>query len=330
MGTWLQRMGALISGHGQHTPVPVATALERRPTVSAPANPTPTALAARAAEPSHAWRLPFFEWLLDTGPLDESPLHDSERRLLAQLDTAVANDATRSSLLPRAPTVVPALLNSLRDESQSAASLAQRVTRDPQLVAEVLRMANGAQTRGDTAVLDIADAIQRLGTNGLRRAIARVLLKPIFDGRGDSLSARCASRLWLHSEAKANACQREAAARGLDPFEGYLTGLMHNIGWTATLRAIDRSDAGAARTRYSEAFAHAIEPRRESFFALLVMSWQLSDALTRLAVELIDTDIGSVTTPLGHALNAADEQASLEMLDAGSALGPIDLSKLAH
>ena len=173
--------------------------------------------------------------------------------------------------------------------------------------AEVLRMANSAQARGSAAVLDITEAIQRLGTDGLRRAIARVVLKPVFDGHGDTLSARCAARLWMHSEAQAEACQNAAAARGLDPFEGYLTGLLHNIGWTAALRAIDRSDAGAP-ARFSQAFARAIERRRESFFALLVLPWQLGDALAALAVALIDSDLDDVTGPLGEALRAADRK----------------------
>jgi len=326
MSNWLQRMGALIGGRAS-VPPPSPPA-----SVPAPMSPPPRAavpVAPVAPVAQSAWRLPFFAWLVDAGPLLDTSLHNSERRLLAQIDAALASDTARGGLLPRAPAVVPALLSGLRDDSQSAGTLAQRVARDPHLVAEVLRMANSAQARGAAAVLDITEAIHRLGTNGLRRAIARVLLKPIFDGQGESLSARCSARLWMHSEAKADACQHEAAALGLDPFEGYLTGLMHNIGWTALLRAIDRS-GGAPPTEFSAAFAQAIERRRESFFALLVLPWQLSDALSALAVELIDSDIDDVRSPLGQALRAADEQASMEMLQASDAFGSIDLAKLAH
>jgi HD-like signal output (HDOD) protein len=275
-------------------------------------------------------QLPFFEWLIDAGPTLDSALRDDEQRLLARLDAVLASDSSRTALLPRAPAVIPQLLNSLRHDSQSAGAIAERVIRDPHLVAEVLRMANSAQTRAIAPVTDLAEAVDRLGTDGLRRAIARVVLKPMFDGQADSLSARCAPRLWQHSEAKAAACLKEAAARGLDPFDGYLAGLLHNVGWTAALRAIDRSTTGGgAPAQFSRAFVAAFEPRRESFFALLVMPWQLTDALTELAVELLDGGLAAARSPLGEALRAADTRASLEMLGAGSLMDAIEVG-VAH
>jgi HD-like signal output (HDOD) protein len=273
-------------------------------------------------------QLPFFEWLVDTGPVLDTPLHGGEQHLLARLDAVLASDSSRTALLPRAPAVIPQLLNSLRDDRQSAGAIAQRIAKDPHLVAEVLRMSNSAQTRAITRVSDIAEAVNRLGADGLRRAISRVVLKPMFDGQADSLSARCAPRLWQHSEVKAAVCLKEAAARGLDPFDGYLAGLMHNVGWTAALRAIDRSEGGAP-AQFSRAFVTAFEPRRESFFALLVMPWQLTDALTELAVELLDGGLAAARSPLGEALRAADARASLEMLGAASLMDAIEIG-IAH
>ena len=330
MSNWLQRVGALF---GERTgALPPAVAARSRAALAVVRAPvaTPALVAAAATLPETApdLQLPFFEWLLGAGPALDTSLHDSEKLLLARLDTVLASDASRTSLLPRAPSVIPQLLNSLRDESQSAEALAQRVMKDPHLVAEVIRMANSTLTRGGTPVTEIAEAINRLGTDGLRRAVARVVLKPMFDGQADSLSARCAPRLWQHSEAKASACLQEATERGLDPFEGYLAGLMHNVGWTAALRAIDRSPGGAP-TQFSRAFVEAFEGRRETFFALLVMPWQLTDGLTALGVELLDGGLACATSRLGEALRAADERASLEVLGAGGLLDSIEIG-LAH
>ena len=317
MSNWLQRVGALFGGRTGAPPRVVAA----RPQPALAIVRAPVAAPAVVTAPD--LQLPFFEWLLGAGPALDTSLHDSEKLLLARLDTVLASDALRTSLLPRAPAVIPQLLSSLRDESQSAEALAQRVMKDPHLVAEVIRMANSTLTRGGTPVTEIAEAINRLGTDGLRRAIARVVLKPMFDGQADSLSARCAPRLWQHSEAKASACLQEAAERGLDPFEGYLAGLMHNVGWTAALRAIDRSPGGAP-TQFSRAFVEAFETRRETFFALLVMPWQLTDGLTALGVELLDGGLACATSRLGESLRAADERASLEVLGAGSLLDSIE------
>ncbi len=324
MSSWMQRVGAMFGGRANPQ---VAAAVAARVAPTPPVAPVhgpavaPALSGGEDADPvptgAADLQLPLFEWVIGAGPALDTTLHDSERRLLAELDAVLASDASRNSLLPRAPAVIPQLLNSLRDESASAQELAQRVMRDPHLVAEVIRMANGAQARSTNPVTDIAEAIGRVGTAGLRRAIARVVLKPMFDGHAHTLSARCAARLWQHSEAKALACQGEAAMRGIDPFEGYLTGLMHNVGWTAALRAIDRAEGGAP-AHFSRAFVAAFESRRETFFALLVMPWQLTDGLNALGIELLDGGLAGATSPLGEALRGADRRAALEMLGEGA------------
>ncbi|MFL6696364.1 MAG: HDOD domain-containing protein [Vitreoscilla sp.] len=278
-------------------------------TALAVAEPVPVDETAVAVDLRYA----FFDWVIGTVSASSEVLLAGERRLLAQMDAVLASADSRAALLPRAPAVIPQLLNSLRDEGQSAGALAERVMRDPHLVAEVIRMANSAYARADEPVVDIAQAIGRIGTNGLRRAIARVVLKPMFSGTEDTLSARCAQRLWEHSDAQAAACQQEATVRGLDPFEGFLTGLMHNVGWTAALRAIDRSMPGTP-DQFSRAFVAEFDRRRETFFALLVIPWQLTAGLTALGIALRDGDRAAACSPLGEALRVANQRASLQML----------------
>ncbi|HEY4065751.1 MAG TPA: HDOD domain-containing protein [Burkholderiaceae bacterium] len=340
MSNWLERVGALWGAKSAAKIPPPAVRTTGRPSAPPPrsvAKPVPNPLASALTSMPHAapeidLQQPLFEWLIGSGPALDTSLHDSEKVLLAQLDAVLASDVSRNALLPRAPAVIPQLMNSLRDEAQSSGALAQRIAKDPHLVAEVIRMANGAQTRGGAAVVDLAEAIGRLGIEGLRRAIARVVLKPMFVGAADSLSARCADRVWQHSEAQATACQHEAVARGLAPFEGYLTGLMHNIGWSAALRAIDRSNGGAP-SHFSRAFIHEFESRRERFFALLVMPWQLTESLTALGAEMLERGgLAATRSPLGQALHAANEKASREMLgDAVAASDPaVEVSIITH
>jgi hypothetical protein len=59
------------------------------------------------------------------------------------------------------------------------------------------------------------------------------------------------------------------------------------------------------------------------------MPWQLTDALTELAVELLDGGLAAARSPLGEALRAADTRASLEMLGAGSLMDAIEVG-VAH
>jgi hypothetical protein len=119
---------------------------------------------------------------------------------------------------------------------------------------------------------------------------------------------------------------RLATLAGLDPFEGYLAGLMHDVGWTAALRAIDRSGSKPAMP-FSRAFVDAFDARREMFFALLTMHWQLSDALTALAAAMLEVGLAGVDSPLGLALFAADRHASMRMLEESAATQPIERRK---
>lgn len=314
MTNWLQRVGAML-GSGRTAAAP-ARAAAPAPTASA----SPPSLPGAASAPVGAEAgtspdvvVPFVEWLLGVGPSFDAPLLPVERHLIAQLDGALAADAARADLLPRAPAVIPQLMNSLRDESQSSTALAARVAKDPHLVAEVLRLANSSATRGGEPVTDLSQAIGRLGTQGLRRAIAKVVLKPLFDAPSESLSGRAAPRLWQHSEAQAAECMRLMERAGAEPFEGYLAGLMHNVGWTAALRVLDR--AGAARQpQFSIAFVHALDERREALFGLLVRPWKLTPALTALAGEVLHAGLSQTRSPLGQALWRADRQAASEVM----------------
>lgn len=255
----------------------------------------------------------FFQWLL--GDVSDPVATDTavEQPVLAYLDEVLQSEQMREDLLPRARSVIPELLHSLRDENHSNRALSARVARDPNLVVEVIRLANSVWYRPGERVTDLMQAISRLGTEGLRRAIARVLLKPIFDAQGAPLLGRATQRLWQHSELKASLCLQQAASVGLDPFASYLAGLMHNVGWTAAFRAIDRNPGGAPK-HFSAAFIHALAPRRDRLFATLVRSWELSDSLTSLADEILAVGFPNATLPLGQLLLYADHTSSQQLL----------------
>jgi hypothetical protein len=255
--------------------------------------------------------LQFFSWLTGDPPA-QGAISPIEQGLLVHLDAVMATEAERSELVPRARAIIPQLMHSLRDDSQSAQALTARVARDPNLVVEVLRLAGGVGYGTGSPVADLTQAIGRLGTDGLRRAIARILLKPIFDAQADPLLGRTAERLWQHSEGTANLCLRTAGIARAEPFDAYLAGLMYNVGWTAAFRALDRAPGGAPAVMSAE-FVRELGPRRDRLFAHLVHSWSVSDSLNALAGEILTMGLESVRLPLGTLLRSADRAAFLQL-----------------
>lgn len=280
---------------------------------SAPARSGPAA----ARPPATAPDLQFFTWLTGIDVADRAAADIGEEHLLRHLDTAAASAELRLALVPRAGAIIPQLLASLRDDAQSAQALTARVARDPNLVVEVLRLANAVGYGAGAPVGDLAQAVGRLGTEGLRRAIARILLKPIFDAQAESLLGRAADRLWQHSEAKAQLCLQTAAIARVEPFDGYLAGLMHNVGWTATLRALDGALVAVPR-QFGAAFVRALAPRRDRLFAQLVQTWDLSAPLSALAAQVLAHGFAGAEAPLGMLLLSADRAAFLQLQRAGA------------
>jgi HD-like signal output (HDOD) protein len=306
-------------------PAPIA------PAAAAPTAPAPLAPAAASAvverpveetvpeEPPATRNLRFFCWLIGAQPnaAARPPAGALIGELLGRVDEIIASETLRAGLLPRAPHVVPQLMKTLRDERYSSADVADRISRDAVLTAEVVRSATSVLARGDDGEeIDLARAVQVIGTQGLRRAIANVVLRPIFDAKGSSLSARAATQIWKDADRKARLAAAFAGHAGLDPFDGYLAGLLHNSGWTAVLRAIDNLEdlaIGVAEVAHPEVVPQIIR-RRDALFGALVGPWKLGALIESLAAEVGSVGLDNVRSPLGCALRDADRLAALRAL----------------
>jgi len=252
-------------------------------------------------------------WLFDCEPAPgDTPPTSAETIAVRHLDTLNAAGALPAALLSRAPAVIPQLLHLLRQDDASLFAMAQRVSADPVLTAEVLRLSRSAFYRTRTEPADIAHAIAMLGRDGLHIAIAAVVLKPLFDAPSGSLSRHAAARLWEHSTAKASLCAAGAAERGGDRFEGYLAGLLHNTGWTMLLRALD--SCTGVTPPFSASIARQLGRRKDAFFAKAVGAWRITPTLTALCDEVRQVGLRATGSLLASALWHADRDATLQFL----------------
>ncbi|MET0333371.1 MAG: HDOD domain-containing protein [Rhizobacter sp.] len=306
MVNWLRRVSGILSHETKPTP---------RPSEMPPA---PAATDAEAAAQLPDPDTEVFDWLLEFAPDAPSAGDTIESHWLTEVDLLIATDKGRGELLPRAAGLIPQLLNTLRDDNYSSTDLAERMGRDANLVAELMRLANSTAFRRREPVTDLADAVRRVGTGGVRQAIAKVVLKPMFDAQAGTLSGRAAPHLWQHSQAQADLCRAIAVSREMDPFEAYLGGLLGNIGWTAGLRALERvmeQHPAPAGTGFSDAFKQGFRLRRDRLFVQFVTGWRLNPALHEAARDVQFTGSFELANdPLAQVLLAGERLAGWRAL----------------
>ncbi len=260
---------------------------------------------------------PLLCWLL-AGPAAPVPLprpgpaSADERKALALLDEVLAQAVLPAELLPRAANVVPQLLALLRQRDLPVPVLAERIGRDAVLAAEVLRQAGGAFFAHLGPVADLQQAIQRLGIEGLQMAIARVVLRPMFQAQPGSLSARTADRLWEHADVLSRHAVVAARAAGASAFDAYLVGLLHDSGWTVLMHVLQRAGIRDLDTP-SEAGAEAFAQRAHALFGRAAAAWPITPAFTAFALDAQRTPLAQSDHALAAVLRAAQPPCMLEL-----------------
>jgi len=282
------------------------------PTPTPTPSPTPT-LAPQDAEPapnsqSHA----LLSYLLNCAPATDTPISPAEQHALNALDKTLALPELPDNLLPRAAALIPQLIALLRQTSLSTSAIAERISRDPVLSAEVMRLASSAYYRVQGEVRDLEQAIMLIGLEGLQTVIARVVLKPIYRAAPGPLSARAAPRMWEHSEALARHTGILAGPAGQPVFDAYLAGMLHDIGWTVALCALDRSALPFALPP-SIGFAQQMTERAHRLFGLAAMRWEITPGFIALAEDARHKGLAAGTHPLNSLMQRA-QQASLDEL----------------
>ncbi len=251
-------------------------------------------------------------WPVTDLPLDGTRPSTSEQYAITVVRSRVTAEACPSALIGRAPTVIPRLMAMLRQDHVSAAAMAEQVTQDATLAAAVLRLSQSPLYRIRRQVNDIETAIAVLGIQGLRAAIATVIMKPIFHERPWGLLGAASTRLWAHGELQATIAGSRAAALGADQLDGYLAGLLHNLGWAAALRSLDLVRA-PLNPPFTEGFAQAMVHARARLFGRLAVAWDITPGLTEVGRELLQRGAETEPDTLLQVLREADAAATRDM-----------------
>jgi len=236
-----------------------------------------------------------------------------EQATLKQLDELLASVSLNDKMLPRLPAVVPQLLISLKSDDASGKHLAEQIGHDPVLVGEVIKLANSPfYYHTNQKINSLQRAIIMLGQSGLKRLIANVVMKPIFNVQDGYFGHRAKNHLWSQSEHCAHACSFLAKNR-YDSFDAYLAGIAVNIGMIVTIRIMDHIHKNREIPQ-STAFYRMISIKTRELSVRIAENWRFPTAVVDALQEQIDINHQPDPSSLGGILHAANCLSQLHVL----------------
>lgn len=143
--------------------------------------------------------------------------------------------------LPVFNSVALELQSELKDESAPAGRIEALVSKDPALVAQVLRMANSANFAGLSETGTIRAALMRLGVKQVARLAIAAAQLSLYKTRDPALKT-VMEALWQQAYASAMGAGwvAERCGRAGLADEAFLAGLLHDVGKLMIVRALEQ------------------------------------------------------------------------------------------
>ncbi len=169
------------------------------------------------------------------GPLDGEEnmkvvLESPEEELLWRLSQRIESGKLDIPMLP--PTSVAAL-EMVNRPSVEVRQLVEAIERDPLIASELLRMANSALYATAAEASSVQQAVMRVGLKTVRNVIFGAAMKSSL-GNARRLN-EYAEEVWRQAQAVAIVARTLSGSAGIDREQGYLIGLLHDLGKIALL-----------------------------------------------------------------------------------------------
>lgn len=207
--------------------------------------------------------------------LDDSP-SPAYCELRAELLTRFAEGKVALPLLGES---VQRVLSALSDERTDARVLAEIIKRDQAFAGHVLRVSNSPMFAGMSPTVSLQQAVSRLGMRQVRDVAMLISMQTrVFAVPGFAAELKA---LFQHAIATALFAQEIARSRRRNVEEGFLSGLLHDIGKPIVLQAIMDSQRPAARALRADraavwALVHELHGRAGRAIAI---AWSLPAAI---------------------------------------------------
>lgn len=226
-------------------------------------------------------------------------------------DTADAADALVASIrdLPPMPDVVARILELLASPECELTTLIDAMSRDPALVARLIKVSNSSLYGGYRETGSINQAIVRLGMRTARSLVMAASTRALFpmDSTRRGLLGR---GLWEHAVQSGIAARRVAEfTRRADPDEAFAAGMLHDIGKVVIL--LNKPDEYAeVQRRLEHGAPDSVTVEREVLGFdhgrvgdLLLAKWSMPGDLRAVARDHHDAVLAGEKASLVHVVN---------------------------
>ena len=243
----------------------------------------------------------------------ECELNPLEQRVVSQITSLMSASGTHADLVPRLPSIMPKIMRTLRDEESSTAELASYIGRDVVLVSEVIRLANSPYYRIARKIDSLERAICILGRSGIRQLVANAAFKPLIDMKTGHFTQLASGIVWALAERSAQLCDCVAKKQNADRFHAYLTGLVHNVGFTVALKIMDRVYDGSDALR-SNTFRMLLIDQATILSLMIAQEWDFPQPVLKALESQIGVFDLNSAPPLARILYISGILAKLSIL----------------
>ncbi|MBL1274612.1 MAG: HDOD domain-containing protein [Ectothiorhodospiraceae bacterium] len=255
----------------------------------------------------------FYRYLLGVDSFHDGPVSALEKTIIDSVDTLMQSQKEAANLIPRMPGVVPQLMQKIRADDYDGKEITEIINTDPVVMAEVLRLANSPFFRARNPAKNLADAVLQLGQSGLREVIMSVAMKPIMQVGKGFTHQHAAKSIWEQSLKVAVACRSLAKAEGVDRFNAYVAGLMHNTGSMVVLRQFDQAGK-PMEPQHSRTFQHSVIQRATKLTFIITEQWGLPEEVVTALKEQFGSHRRRPATRLGRIVEMGTRLGQIQAL----------------
>ncbi|MBM4783034.1 MAG: HDOD domain-containing protein [Archangiaceae bacterium] len=235
------------------------------------------------------------------------------------LAEAVRKDSIR---VPPYPMTAMKLQQVLSKSDYAQSDLVNAMRTDAVFTGNLLRLANSPFYRRGEAVTSLQVAVGRIGAKELTRLAMAATVTQASSGAGPLAQLR--RGLWRQSLSAALVTEALSKVDGADGGEGFVAGLLHDVGKLLVVGSIEDAIAKGASPD-SAAIARALESQHLALGRVLAARWQLPEALVTVITRHHEDPLPDALTKrvalADRIVDALEQQATLTTNDLSALTG---------